>query len=119
MKSRTIREFTYKDDLWSIVDSWARRSGFTMDLLEDSRRVYHKGNRLVMAPVCLEIRHDGSNVTLETWIKADMYLIMALMTGKPPEAGIQSGGLTAWIPRKRARKVVNPLLISLGQSPIT
>ena len=118
-KSRTIREFTYNANLWVLVEKWAEKGGFTLELQEDSHRIYRKGHRLLTAPAMLEIRQQGQTVTLEAWIKADLHLVMALMTGKPPEAGIESGGLTAWIPRKRARDAVNLLLLSLGQTPIT
>lgn len=119
MKSRTIREFSCSVELWPLVEKWAAEHGFTLDLKEDAHRIYRKGHRLVMAPAMVEIRQDGERVILEAWIKADLYLVMALLTGKPPEAGIEPGGLTAWIPRKRARAAVNPLLLSLGQPPLS
>ncbi len=119
MKKRTIREFTYKSDLWSVVDSWAAGAEFTLEQQEDSFRSYKKGRWLLMAPTIVEIRQDGDRVTLQTWLKADLYLTMNLMTGKPPEGGLESGGLNAWIQRKRAREAVNRLLKNLGQKPIT
>jgi hypothetical protein len=118
MLNRSVREFSFNSDFWPQVDNWAAAAGFTLELDQGLRRRYRKGNRLIMAPVCVEISQSGGKVKLEAWIKADMYLIMALLTSKPAEAAIQSGGLTAWIPRKRARMLVNPLLVSLGQPPI-
>jgi len=114
MKGRTTREFTTPSDLWQTLELWAAETGFSLVEQDECRRRYRKGHQLLTAPAFLEVSLEGDRATLQTWIKADMYLVMALMTGKPPEAGIESGGLTAWIPRRRARKLVNPLLEKLG-----
>ncbi len=118
MKKRTIREFTYSSDLWPLVDSWAAEAGFTLETEKESFRVYNKGRWLILAPVRLEIRQDGDRVVLQTWLRADFYMTLTLFTGKPPEGGLESGGLTAWMQRKKARAVVNRLLVSLGQEII-
>ncbi len=118
MKKRTIREFTYSSDIWPLVDSWAAEEGFTLETQEDSLRVYNKGRWLVLAPTHLEIRQDGSKVILQTWLKANYYMTLPLFTGKPAEGGLESGGLSAWVQRKKARTAVNRLLQSLGQKPI-
>jgi len=115
MKGRTTREFTCKSALWPVIDNWAAESGFVLETKEAARRIYRKGNRLLMAPAYLEIRQKGSKVTLEAWISADAYLILSLLTGKKPESRIDSGGLTASVPRKRARDAVNRLLAKFGQ----
>ena len=118
MKKRTVREFTYRGDLWQVVDDWAAESGFTLVEQEEASRVYSKGRWLVLAPTHLEIRQDGERVVLQTWLKANFYMTMSLFTGKPPEGGLESGGLTAWVQRKRAREAVNRLLVKLGQQTI-
>jgi len=118
MKKRTIREFTFSEDLWPLVDSWAVDAGFTLDTVEDSYRTYRKGSWLFFAPTRLEIRQTGNRVILQVWLRAEFYMLMALMTGKPTEAGLESGGLTAWMQRKQARNAVNRLLASLGGTPI-
>jgi len=115
MRGRTIRSFRSPEDLWSRVDAWAAATGFRLQEGAAERRRYCRGNRLLMAPACLEISRDGREVTLEAWVKADFYLILSLLSGKPAEAGIESGGLTAVLPRKRARDAVNQLLASLNQ----
>jgi hypothetical protein len=119
MLGRTTREFPYKAELWPQVEAWAAAAGYTLAEQQPQRRRYRKGHQLLSAPAFLELTREGDRVTLQAWIKADMYLIMALLTGKPPEAGIESGGLTAWIPRQRARKAVNLLLEKLGVPPVT
>lgn len=72
-----------------------------------------------MAPAFLEIRHEMGKVTLEAWVKADFFLVLSLLTGRGPETGIESGGLTATVPRQRAREAVNKLLLKLNQKLIT
>jgi hypothetical protein len=119
MKGRTTREFTCKTDLWPVIDSWAAETGFVLESKEKFQRIYRKGNRLLMAPAFLEIRLKGRSVTLEAWVSADFYLILTLLSGKKPESKIESGGLTAVVPRKRARDAVNRLLARFDQAPIT
>lgn len=119
MKKRTVREFTYSPDLWPLVDNWAVTAGFTLETKEESFRVYSKGRWLFLAPTHLEIRQDGERVILQAWVKAQYYMLMALLSGKPTEGGLESGGLSAWVQRMRAREAVNRLLVSLGQRLIS
>jgi len=119
MKGRTTREFSCKTDLWPVVDSWAVETGFVLVTKEESRRVYRKGHWLLMAPAYLEIRQERNKAILEAWISADFYLILTLLTGKKPESRIESGGLTAAVPRKRARDAVNRLLVHFEQPLIS
>lgn len=118
MKGRTIRSFIYHGDLWPLVDAWAAETGFGLLHGETSRRVYRKGKWFLMAPAFLEIRREQGRVTIETWVKADLFLVLSILKGKKPETGIESGGLTASVPRKRAREAVNLLLRRLNQKPI-
>jgi len=118
MAGRTVREFTYKENIWPVVEQWAADSGFSSKKQEMSRRIYRKGHILLMAPAFLEIRQEGKRVILEAWVSADTFLILNLLTGKKPEMQIESGGLTASIPRKRAREAINLLLQRLGQELI-
>jgi len=119
MKGRTTREFIYKTDLWPILDKWAAETGYVLETEEKSRRVYRRGNRLLMAPTFLEIRKERNKAILEAWVSADFYLFMTLLSGKKPESRIDSGGLTAAVPRKQARDAVNRLLVQLKQPLIT
>lgn len=118
MQGRTRREFTCPEDLWLQVAVWAAETGFTLHAQEDSRRVYRKGHWLLMPTAWVEIHQQGRQVSLAAWIKADLYLVLNLMTGRKAEAGIESGGLTAALPRRRARAAVNRLLARLGQQPL-
>jgi hypothetical protein len=118
MKKRTVREFNYQGQLWPLVETWAVETGFTLAEEERGRRLYRKGQGWLMAPAMLEIRQNGEKIALSAWIKADYYLVLSLLRGEKPESGIESGGLTAAIPRRRAREAVNKLLAKLGQAPV-
>ncbi len=118
MKGRTVREFNYRGDLWPLVDAWASETGYRLVKQEDSGRLYRKGGWLLMAPAFLEIRQDRGKVRLEAWVKADFFLVVSLLTGKKAETGIEPGGLTAAVPRKRARVDLNLLLQRLGQTSL-
>ncbi len=118
MQRRSVREFPYNDDLWQIVERWAAHAGFIEREREPNRRLYRKEGRFFMPPTYLEVRQKEGEVTLEGWVKADMLLVLNFLTGQKPESALESGGLTASVPRKRARNAINPLLESLGQKPI-
>ncbi len=119
MDKRTVREFNYRGKLWPLVEAWAAETGFTLVEEEKARRLYRKGHGWFMAPAMVEIRQKGEQIALTAWIKADYYLVLSLLRGEKPESGIESGGLTAAIPRRRARAAVNGLLKRLGQNPVT
>jgi hypothetical protein len=115
---RTVRDFPYTGDVWPLIESWAAQTGFVELDKSSIRRLYRKGGGLLMAPAFLEIRHEGGRVALEAWVKADFFLILSVLAGQKPETAIESGGLTAALPRKRAREAINELLSRLGQQPI-
>jgi len=118
MKGRTVVQFPSPPDLWSQVETWAEENRFTLDCQEERHRVYSKGHWLLMSPASVEIRQAGKMVTLEAWVKADLLLILRLFSGKKSETAIESGGITASIPRWGARRTVNKLLARFGQKPI-
>ncbi len=118
MNKRTRVSFIQPQNFWAQVDSWATQTGFVLVEKSDQGRRYCKGNRLLMAPIMVEFRQEGKKILLETWVVADMFLILSALSGKKPETGIESGGLTAMVPRRRAREAVNILLRHLNQEPI-
>ncbi|NIQ94842.1 MAG: hypothetical protein GWO11_03750 [Desulfuromonadales bacterium] len=118
MKSRTTREFIFNGDLWPLVDRWAAEAGFKTVAKEKNRRLFQRGIPVVMAPTMVEVRRRKAEVGLQAWVKADPYLVIAVLTGKKPEMGIESGGMTALLPRRRARRAVNALLEALGEEPV-
>lgn len=118
MKGRTVREFSAPNNLWPQVEAWATENGFHLDNKEKARQVYRKGNRFLMAPIWVEVRQEGIVAILEAWVAADFYLFINILKGEKPETAIGSGGLTATIPRKRAREAFNRLLARFGQEPV-
>lgn len=118
MKSRTTREFVFNGDLWPLVDEWAAEAGFKTVVKEKNRRLFQRGLPLLVAPAVVEVRKRKAKVSLHAWVKADPYLILAVLTGKKAEMGIESGGMTAMLPRRRARHAVNVLLSKLGEEPV-
>jgi hypothetical protein len=119
MRRRTVREFPYRQDLWPTVESWAAQTGYAEREQSEHRRLYRRGGGLLlMAPAFVEIRHEGRKVVLEAWVKADLFVILNFFTGEKPEVAIEPGGLSAAVPRKRARAAVNQLLARLQQPSI-
>jgi hypothetical protein len=119
MNRRTIISFPCPKDFWPQVEAWAAETGFHLNCRNGEQRTYRKGNRLVMAPIWVALRREEKEVILETWVVADMFLILSALAGKKPETGIESGGVTAMLPRRRAREAVNILLRRFDQKLIT
>lgn len=119
MNKRTIVSFNQPRNFWAQVDSWATQTGFVLTDKKANQRRYRKGNRLLMAPILVDLRQEGKNAVLEAWVAADRFLILSVLAGKKPETGIESGGLTAMVPRRRAREAVNSLLCRFNQKPLT
>ncbi len=119
MKGRTVLEFPCPRDLWPQVEAWAAETGFILARQEGTRRAYRKGHWLLMAPAWVELRQEGKQVILEAWVKADSFLLLSLLAGKKPETAIDSGGLIAAVPKRRAREAVNRLLARFGQKPVS
>ncbi len=119
MNKRTTISFRCPQNFWPQVESWAEQTGFVLIEKKTDRRLYRKGNRLLMAPIMVELRREEKNVTLEAWVVADMFLILSALSGKKPETGIGAGGLTAMLPRRRAREAVNILLRRFNQELLT
>lgn len=119
MNRRTTISFPCPKNFWPQVETWATETGFSLHSRYGEQRIYRKGHRLLMAPIWVALRREGKKVTLEAWVVADMFLILSALAGKKPETGIEAGGLTAMLPRRRARKAVNRLLQSFDQKPIS
>jgi len=116
--TRTTCEFQYHPEVWPLVDGWAAEHGFILQSRDSTDRIYRNGRLLLFGPAMLKISQDRGRVVLQSWIKADLYMLMARLTGKPAEVEIASGGFTAFIPRLRARKAVNLLLAKFDQPGI-
>jgi hypothetical protein len=118
MAARTVRDFGASGDIGSAVDDWAREAGYRLVESRELTRVFQKGVGFLVAPMMLSIRQTGSDVHLEAWIRANLFVRLMALFILPAEMGIESGGMKAVIPRKMARGQVNKLLEALGQPPI-
>lgn len=119
MRRRTVREFPRPKHLWNQVDAWAEENGFELKEEEGGRRLYRKGHWMLMAPAFVEVRQEGKQAVFEAWVKADIFLILSLLAGRKPEAAVDSGGLTAALPRRLAREAFNKLLARFDQKPVS
>ena len=115
---RTRLSFPYSGNLWSVLDPWAGQNGYTIKQDSSSERLYQKGVGFLVAPMMLSVRSDGQQVTLEAWVRANLFVRLGALFLIPAEMGIESGGFKLVVPRNIARKAVNQLLPQLGQPPI-
>lgn len=118
MDKRTVLEFTYNDDIWNKVDIWAPNHGFKIKEDMGDTRIYQKGVGFWVAPMMLKVKKDGMSITIEAWVRANIFVRISALFLIPPEMHINPGGFKMMVPRNIARKAVNELLISLGQPEI-
>jgi hypothetical protein len=115
MPDRTVREFSFSGDLWSVVDGWCKENGFTVQTSTSTRREYQKGRDGFDFPLMLLIEQQTTYVRLETWIKGSSLRTLFLT---PREIGLESGGMALVVARNKSRATVNELLQRLDQPPI-
>jgi hypothetical protein len=114
MTNRTQISFPINGDIWPVVDGWARANGYTRKAPTGSERLYQKGTGMMVAPMMLSLRQAGNMITLEAWVRSNLFVRLMSFFILPPEIGIESGGFKAVLPRKIARDAVNGLLHQLG-----
>ena len=118
MAKRTVLDFPFAGELWGAVEPWAKENGYQQKEGDATRRLYQKGTGLLVAPMMLEMRQNGSQVHLEAWIRCNLFVRIMALFMLPAEMGIESGGFRAVLPRGIARSAVNKLLPQLGQPVI-
>ncbi|MBI3968820.1 MAG: hypothetical protein HY329_24550 [Chloroflexi bacterium] len=118
MRKRTIREFEVATPPWPVVEAWAGERGFLRTASDERRRVYQRGRGWLMSPAILEIRHADGRVSLEAWIRNALFSRLVTLFILPAEIAVESGGMTAMVPRRIARVQLNDLLSRFGQPPI-
>ena len=106
---RTVREFETSEDVVGVLDSWAKQAGYGLVEHDETSRTYKRGKGFWVASQKLKISWNGNECTLEAWVSPPFF-------GKG--ISIESGGVTAVIPRDRARQQVSALLQMFGQPPI-
>jgi hypothetical protein len=118
MTKRTVLDFPFAGDLWTIVDPWAKENGYNQQSGDAAKRLYQKGTGLLVAPMMLEVGQKDGQVHLEAWIRCNLFVRIMSFFMLPAEMGIESGGFRAVLPRNIARGAVNKLLPQLGQPVI-
>ena len=116
---RTQRELDFSQDKWDLVKTWAMGNGYELCKEDEKRLLFKKRLGWTMPSTFLEMAIEDRRIILDFWVKADAYLVVSLMTSKPPEIRLDRGGMTAMIPRKKARDLVNGLLDKLRMPLIT
>ena len=115
---RTMLEFDSDADLWTVVEGWAKETGYRQVDSGDSWRRYQKGHGILTGSMLLEVRREDNKWHLDAWIHANIMARIGALFLIPSEMSIQSGGLKGAVPRRIARRDVNALLQRLGQQPI-
>ena len=117
--SRTILDFTYKEDIQPIVKEWAEEFHFKVSPAENGGLRCRRSGSLMLCGVVLEALQSGSRVHLETWLDVDILTEFASLFNAPKESAIQSGETLLWREKEFARRFVNPLLERLNQPLLT
>ena len=116
---RAIRTFPASADLWEKTDQWANLTGFKQIGREGDYAVYSKGAGFFTAPRKLSMAVKDGTATLEAWVASGLFVRILALFILPAEITIESGGMTAVLPRKQGRTDVNKLMQLLGQPEIT
>ena len=110
---RTQRELAYSPEKWNLIDSWATTNRYQKVEEADNRILYKRRLGWTMPPTFIEMVQEKKRIKLDFWVKADAYLVVSLLTFKDPEIRLDRGGMSAMLPRKKARVLVNNLLDTL------
>lgn len=115
---RAIIEFSPDGDPWPAILDWAQQTKYRPIQRADGSAHFQKGIGFWVAPQNLFVSVGPQSVRLEAWISANLFVRAMSLCILPGEITIESGGFTAALPRKMARKDVNRLLETLGQPPL-
>ena len=118
MSKRTILRFSYAGDVWTVTEKWADENRYRQKESVGQERLYQKGTGFLVSPMMLKVRSENQEISVEAWIRANIFVRIFSLFILPAEMGIESGDFRAMLRRKIARKAVNVLLAQLGQPPI-
>ena len=137
MSRSTIRDFTSETGIGPVVESWASSYGFGLVATDpDGTRTYVNDRVVAYGanPVAAElaqamanrmktlrvvrINQVGYQVHIETWLRFSRGLRVMTLFTVPAQMGIEGGGFKQRLERSDTRKLVNPLLVQMGQPPI-
>jgi|GEM_PF-516216 len=99
--------FSSSRDVFSIVDQWAVRNGYSLINAQNGDKLYQKGSGIAVAAVFLEVGRRESSYVLRSYTKADMVFSKQFIP-------LSSPSLIAKLPRARAKRQVDELLASLA-----
>ncbi len=116
---RTIVRYPVEGDPWPVITEWALEHRFQpRGPQTPAVKLFQRGMGLLTAPARAQFIHRGSHVEVQAWIHIALFTrIIALFT-LPAEVHVRSGGITAALPRRTARKAINELLSRVGAEPI-
>jgi hypothetical protein len=105
---------TYSND-WSLVDAWAKETGFKILEVEGSRRLYRKKGNLAHPPILCLVVMEGDQVQLEVWVstRAPTFLIPLLS-----DLGLEVLEAKDSILPASIKNTVNKLILKLGHPPL-
>ena len=113
MNSRTIVDFPRPANFKAIFDDWAAENGYRPRPSSPNERLFQKGIGFLVAPMMLKVVENGEQITLEAWVRCNLFIRASSLFLLPAEMSIESGELRGMAPRKIARKAVNKLLEKL------
>jgi len=109
MANRMTLDIRLASDPWPLIDAWAARTRHSIASHGDWGRVYQRGDGFFQARSYVQITVSGDLLHLESWI-------IVWFTGG--ELDVSSRSLVQFFPRRRARRLLNDLLASLGQPSV-
>ncbi|MCY4086711.1 MAG: hypothetical protein OXG37_07480 [Actinomycetia bacterium] len=119
VEGRTTRRFTPAPDFEEVLATWASEKGYRLRAQDSKRRTFRKGNGFALAPMMLEVVHEGETARIDAWVNGRAWQQLWGLLLTPPEMVLDSGGLTGAAPRRVGRATVNALFKRLSLQPIT
>ena len=119
MTRRTIIRLHNKENIWPVIETWARQNNFRPISVTGPERIYQKGVGVLVAPMMLRVRSENQETILEAWVQVNKFYRLTMLFVPPSEMGIESDdSIVGFIPRKLAREAINELLAQLGVDPV-
>ena len=112
-KNRSVVDFTYADDPWPHIATWAARHRFKLRSDEPNLKLYRRGGWFT-TPMFVQVSRDGDRMRLQTWIVPQGQLGGNGMV----EVNLETKDIIAPIARRDAKTMVNQLLVELGAPAI-
>jgi hypothetical protein len=116
--SRTRIDFSYREDIFLILERWASENSFSIRKGVNGVIKCRRGGGVMMPPVMVQIKQTGNTIHLETWLQVDILTEFTTLFNAPAQSAIDSSAKGLWREREIARLYINKLLKELGQPPI-